>query len=110
MPQSAGIHGDPSSALLEVLDPEQNSTFTDHYLNVAFDLSQVVFVATANSLKSVAGPLRDRMEVISIPGYTQEDKVEIAAKHLVPKQAERHGMRRDGLIVTPDALKCIGES
>jgi ATP-dependent Lon protease len=90
----ADFRGDPASALLEVLDPEQNSSFLDHYLDVPFDLSRVMFIATANVLPQVPEPLRDRMEVIELPGYLLTEKVQIALRHLVPRQLERHGLQK----------------
>jgi ATP-dependent Lon protease len=99
----ADWRGDPSSALLEVLDPEQNSTFADHYLEVDYDLSDVMFVTTANSLR-MPQPLMDRMEIIRIPGYTEDEKVEIAKRHLIPKQAEAHGLKKGEWEITDEAL------
>src|ERR1700761_5122300 len=97
------FRGDPSSALLEVLDPEQNSTFADHYLEVDYDLSDVMFVTTANSLR-MPQPLMDRMEIIRIPGYTEDEKVEIAKRHLINKQGEAHGLKKGEWDITDDAL------
>ena len=98
------FRGDPSSALLEVLDPEQNNTFGDNYLEVEYDLSKVLFIATANSLDTIHPALRDRMEIIEVTGYTLEEKVEIAAKHLVPKQLKEHGMRPSNVKITKTAI------
>ena len=99
-----GYTGDPSSALLEVLDPEQNKEFTDHYLDVPFDLSQVFFIATANSLDSIPGPLLDRMEVIDLSGYVTAEKLAIAKAHLVPKQLAEHGLGQDQVTFTDSGL------
>jgi ATP-dependent Lon protease len=100
----ADWRGDPSSALLEVLDPEQNSTFADHYLEVDYDLSDVMFVTTANSLR-MPQPLMDRMEIIRIPGYTEDEKVEIAKRHLISKQSDAHGLKASEWSITDDALR-----
>ncbi len=105
----AALHGDPSSALLEVLDPEQNSTFTDHYLEIPYDLSNVVFVATANVGDTIPAPLRDRMEIIEIPSYTRGEKLAIARRHLVPKQLAEHGISPDVLDITDEALAVLIE-
>lgn len=104
------FRGDPSSALLEVLDPEQNSTFGDNFLEVEYDLSKVLFIATANSLDNIHPALRDRMEIIEITGYTQEEKIEIAAKHLVPKQLKEHGLKSSDVKISKKAIAKIIES
>jgi ATP-dependent Lon protease len=101
------FHGDPSSALLEVLDPEQNDTFSDHYLEIPYDLSNVMFIATANVPDTIPEPLRDRMEVIEIPGYTRLEKLAIARSHLVPKQLREHGIAPEQLVITDEALTIV---
>ena len=106
----ADFRGDPASAMLEVLDPAQNNTFTDHYLDVPFDLSKVLFISTANTMDTVPGPLRDRMEVIDIPGYTQSDKLDIAKTYLVPRQLEAHGLSKLQVTFKDQALRVIIES
>jgi len=103
----ADWRGDPSSALLEVLDPAQNHTFVDNYLVVPFDLSQVLFIATANTLDTIPGPLRDRMEILTLSGYTDEEKVGIAREYLVPKQLMAHGIAATELSFEPDAIRQI---
>ena len=102
-----GNHGDPSSALLEVLDPEQNTTFHDNYLDTEYDLSKTLFIATANNVGNINPALRDRMEMINIPGYILEDKIQIALHHLLPKQREAHGIKEQELILTPQIVEQI---
>ncbi|MGY8667510.1 endopeptidase La [Bradyrhizobium sp. UFLA05-109] len=102
-----GVQGDPSAAMLEVLDPEQNGTFRDNYLGVPFDLSRVVFIATANMLDSIPGPLLDRMELISLAGYTEDEKLEIATRYLVRRQLEANGLTTEQAEIEPEALKLI---
>jgi ATP-dependent Lon protease len=103
----ADWRGDPASAMLEVLDPEQNQTFRDYYLDVPFDLSNVMFITTANTLDTIPGPLRDRMEMIELSGYTEEEKLEIAKRYLVPRQVERNGLKKSWIAITDRALRVI---
>ena len=102
-----GVQGDPSAAMLEVLDPEQNSTFRDNYLGVPFDLSRVAFIATANMLDTIPGPLRDRMEIISLAGYTEDEKLQIARRYLVRRQLEANGLKPEQAAIDDDALRAI---
>ena len=104
---TSGWGGSPEAALLEVLDPEQNKTFTDHYLEIPFDLSEVLFLCTANDLGAISAPLRDRMEIIELQGYTTEEKVQIARQHLVPKQRKEHAIPEEVLTFTDEALRTI---
>ena len=103
----ADYRGDPSAALLEVLDPEQNYSFRDHYLNVPFDLSNVLFVATANLLDPIQPAFKDRMEIIGLSGYTEEEKIEISRRHLVPKQIEENGLTTRHLGFTERGLQTV---
>ena len=103
------MHGDPAAALLEVLDPEQNATFRDNYLGVPFDLSRVMFICTANMLESISGPLRDRMEIIQLPGYTEMEKVQIARRYLLPRQLDANGLSAEQCEVTDGALHALIE-
>ena len=103
----ADYRGDPASAMLEVLDPEQNGAFRDHYLDVPFDLSNVMFITTANTLDTIPGPLRDRMEIIQLAGYTADDKLQIAKRYLVPRQVERNGLKKSWIAISDAALKAV---
>ncbi|WP_273126612.1 endopeptidase La [Bacillus weihaiensis] len=104
---SSDFRGDPSSAMLEVLDPEQNHTFSDHYIEETYDLSKVMFIATANNLATIPGPLRDRMEIITIAGYTELEKIHIAKDHLLPRQLKEHGLKKSHLQIREDAIQSI---
>src|SRR3954466_11991892 len=103
----ADWRGDPASAMLEVLDPEQNRAFRDHYLDLPFDLSKVLFICTANTVDTVPGPLVDRMDVISLSGYTEEEKLGIARKYLTPKQIEAHGLTDENIEISDAALRLV---
>src|SRR5260370_22232199 len=105
----AGVQGDPGSALLEVLDPEQNATFRGNYLAVPFDCSRIVFITTANVLDTIPGPLRDRMEIISLAGYTVSEKLEIATRYLVRRQLDANGLEAGQVEIAPAALRDIVE-
>ena len=104
---SSDYKGDTSAALLEVLDPEQNSHFSDHYLNLEFDLSKVLFICTANQLESIPGPLQDRLEIISLPGYTEQEKLAIAKKYLLPRQIKENGLKKDDIRLADTVLAKI---
>ena len=104
---SNDFRGDPSAAMLEVLDPEQNHNFSDHYIEETYDFSKVMFIATANDLATIPGPLRDRMEIISIAGYTEIEKIHIAKDHLLPKQIKEHGLTKGQLQIRDEAIHQI---
>src|SRR6185369_12112058 len=101
------FRGDPASAMLEVLDPEQNKTFRDHYLDLPFDLSKVLFICTANAIDTVPGPLLDRMDTISLSGYTEEEKLGIAKRYLVPKVLKASGLKRSQLSLSDTTLRTV---
>jgi ATP-dependent Lon protease len=103
----ADVRGDPASAMLEVLDPEQNKTFRDHYLDLPFDLSKVLFICTANTVDTIPGPLLDRVDVISLSGYTEDEKLGIAKRYLVPKQIEAHGLQQEQVTISEKALRLV---
>src|SRR6185437_4324306 len=103
----ADVRGDPASAMLEVLDPEQNRTFRDHYLDLPFDLSKVLFICTANTVDTIPAALLDRMDVIALSGYTEDEKLGIAKRYLVPKQIEAHGLRAERIAFTDKALRLV---
>ncbi|HSH19582.1 MAG TPA: endopeptidase La, partial [Draconibacterium sp.] len=107
---SKHFHGDPASALLEVLDPEQNAEFHDNYVEVDYDLSKVMFIATANTLSTIAPPLRDRLELIEVSGYLVEEKIEIAKRHLIPKQLENHGLKKKDVSFSKEVIELIIDS
>ena len=106
---SGDFRGDPASAMLEVLDSEQNYAFRDHYLELPFDLSKVMFITTANSMETIPAPLLDRMELIEVPSYTEEEKLQILRRHLMPKQIREHGLRENALKISEDAMKAMIE-
>src|SRR5690606_22227254 len=101
------FQGDPSSAMLEVLDPEQNYTFTDHYLDIPFDLSEIFFIATANQLETIPPPLRDRMELIEVHGYTPAEKLQISLQYLVPEELEAHGLKTGQVQIPEETLNLL---
>src|SRR5688572_12100398 len=104
---STDFRGDPSAALLEVLDPEQNHTFNDHYLDLDYDLSKILFICTANTMHNIPGPLQDRMEVIRIAGYTEMEKMSIAKKYLIPKEQEANGLSDLKVTLTTAAIRTV---
>ena len=105
----ADYKGDPASALLEVLDPEQNKDYTDHYLEVPFDLSKVMFITTANTVETIPRPLLDRMEIIEVSGYTEEEKLAIADRYLIPKKVKEHGLKEENITITESQVSEISK-